>query len=878
MFVRQQLDHFNSNVPDFNNYLTYIFVTMKNCDPELRQAAGLILKNNLRKYYKTIPSPAMEHIKQLIVQALADPVMYLRSTAGNVITSLVYYLGLHQWPDLLRQLVFLLDSKDIFAVQGAMDALYKICEDIPDQLNNEEVGRPLNYLIPKLITFFQHPDDLIRSSALAAVLNFLPSHDMPNALVVNMDGFLKGLFVLANDQNLKVKKYVCRAFVMLLEDPKYLKPHFKNVVEYMLICTNDDTDDELALEACEFWSVLAESEECQEFLTPLQHYLPKLLPILLKCMVYSQMDRVMLEEESNRPDKDSDIAPSNFFVRPKTHDFRDANATTSLLETTAISTIDDDEDLDDEEDDDFDEIDQEGHEWNLRKCAASSLDIFSNVYKSHILPVLLPHIQDRMQPNQPWEVRESAILALGAIAEGCRDGMQEHLQGLIPYLIRVLDDQKPLVRSITCWTVSRYASWIIRQNLETVFQPVLIAFLQKLLDTNKRVQEAACSAFATLEEVAGSLLVPYLGPILDTISKAFNIYQKRNVFILYDAIRTLTDSVGDSLNNQEFINVLMPPLIQKWNQLDDNDKNLFPLLECLTGVAGALKSGFLQFAQPVFKRCLTLIEKTFAAVEHARVHNLESPDKDFIVCSLDLLSGIIEGLGPNVESLVSESNLLALLYQCMQDSMADVRQSAFGVVGDLSKTCIGHMRTILGDYIRVLIFHLNPNYPSVCNNAAWALGEIAVQIGADMKVFVPEIMVNILPILLSPDNHNLLENMAITIGRLGLVSPDITSANIDKFSKNWCLALRKIRNDTEKEHAYRGLCAMIKRNPQGVLDTFAFVCDAITSYQNPPQELKQEFTAIFRGFKQSMPEQSWNQFLNGLPPKLLYDMRNEYQV
>ena len=30
---------------------------------------------------------------------------------------------------------------------------------------------------------------------------------------------------------------------------------------------------------------------------------------------------------------------------------------------------------------------------------------------------------------------------------------------------------------------------------------------------------------------------------------------------------------------QEYVNLLMPPLIQKWNQLKDEDKDLFPLLE-----------------------------------------------------------------------------------------------------------------------------------------------------------------------------------------------------------------------------------------------------------------------------------------------------------
>lgn len=49
--------------------------------------------------------------------------------------------------------------------------------------------------------------------------------------------------------------------------------------------------------------------------------------------------------------------------------------------------------------------------------------------------------------------------------------------------------------------------------------------LKRVLDANKRVQEAACSAFATLEEEACTELVPYLGFILETLVYAFSKYQ-----------------------------------------------------------------------------------------------------------------------------------------------------------------------------------------------------------------------------------------------------------------------------------------------------------------------------------------------------------------
>lgn len=153
------------------------------------------------------------------------------------------------------------------------------------------------------------------------------------------------------------------------------------------------------------------------------------------------------------------------------------------------------------------------------------------------------------------------------------------LPELIPYLINCLSDKKALVRAITCWTLSRYSHWVVSQPHDAYLKPLMTELLKRILDSNKRVQEAACSAFATLEEEACTELVPYLGFILETLVFAFSKYQHKNLLILYDAIGTLADSVGPHLNKPDYINLLMPPLIHKWNVLKDEDKDLFPLLE-----------------------------------------------------------------------------------------------------------------------------------------------------------------------------------------------------------------------------------------------------------------------------------------------------------
>jgi uncharacterized protein YlxP (DUF503 family) len=109
-------------------------------------------------------------------------------------------------------------------------------------------------------------------------------------------------------------------------------------------------------------------------------------------------------------------------------------------------------------------------------------------------------------------------------------GMIPHLPELIPYLISSLTEKKSLVRSITCWTLSRYSHWVVSQSHDLYLKPLMTELLKRILDTNKRVQEAACSAFATLEEEACTELVPYLGFILQTLVFAFEKYQVRERF------------------------------------------------------------------------------------------------------------------------------------------------------------------------------------------------------------------------------------------------------------------------------------------------------------------------------------------------------------
>lgn len=75
--------------------------------------------------------------------------------------------------------------------------------------------------------------------------------------------------------------------------------------------------------------------------------------------------------------------------------------------------------------------------------------------------------------------------------------------------------------------------------------------------------------------------------------------------------------------------------------------------------------GFLPFTEPVFTRCVMLVSTTLqSTIADQDYDDFDDLDDEFIVVPLDLLSGIVQGLGNTVEPFVKQSTLLPLLAAC----------------------------------------------------------------------------------------------------------------------------------------------------------------------------------------------------------------------
>ncbi|KAG2439212.1 hypothetical protein HXX76_004574 [Chlamydomonas incerta] len=913
--IFQQLEAYRA-YPDFNNYLAFLFATGDQLTVEVRQSAGLLLKNNLSKQYNELQPDFKAYIKSALLPLLGHATRELRHTAGTIASVIVGLGGLEDWPDLASAVPRCLQAEDPNVLDGALDTLYKVLEDHPRLLDTPVAsagGAAFSKLVvPPLLRLMQSPTEDVRRSAVAGLNLMAPS--MPVGLQDNVDSFLQGLFALANDTSNRVRKEVVMGLVTATSFlPDRVAPFMGQLVEYML-ASNEHADPAVALAAAEFWTAYLELQLDPGLLRPA---LPRLIPVLLKNMVFDEYDDEVAEAEAaeasggvQTEDRDQDLKP--FHHRAREHG---AEAAEEGADGGAA----------DGDDDDDDEV---FSAWNLRKCSAEALDVLSNNYGDDLLPVLLPIVQQRLQDTN-WRSRESAILALGAISHGCHQGLQPYLEGMVTMLLPALQDARPMVRIITCWTLGRYSHWLFVGVLERgaagrpLLDQVVAGILGRMADNNKFVQAAAVSALAVLvetasegHEAADKLLEPYIKAILEALAMALSRYTRRGVVVTYDALSCTARVLGPRMADPALATIVLPPLVAKFTASALTDKDLLATMECLANVTPHTGRAVEPYAKLLYDRALALAGFYMAVGQQSR-QAAGAPsalaggpdaataaaaatagaayggataalangaaagveyDVNFVVLSLDVVSGMAQGLGASIESLVGSSPLVQMLTVCCWDTSADVRQSAFALVGDLATSCVAHLLPALDALVGCALAllelpRITEHALASANNACWSLGELTIKVDPERIAPHAEAIALRMTSILSFSGPgrmppSILENASITLGRTAWRCSEQLAPHLAHFVTAWCMQLRNIRDGTEKEHAFLGLCRLVRMNPEAALPAFPMLCAAFASWRRVGCEgLRNEMAQILQLYKTNLSAAGpgrWEQVVAGV--------------
>eukprot|EP00536_Pseudo-nitzschia_multiseries_P002126 jgi/Psemu1/182794/e_gw1.28.148.1 len=829
------------------------------------QMAGLVLKNALvwppssqfSHGTMSLECGIAKHVKEVLLFGLSLAHKELRNVVSSVIADcavsqmgLQPHLSVKNWPELMPALLHHLNpanNPSDRAMAGSLLTVQKMMEDDPDQIPTPDIDA----LIPLLLQMFQSPDEIKRVGSLETIVACLSFGLVPSALVLHFATYLEGLSRLATDPSMEVRKWVCRSINTLLEQhAQYLQPQWASICQFMLQSTTqqqNSSDDqiEVSTEACEFWLIFGTLDEMlltTEMFQTVEQLLPQLIPVLLNNMIYSQDQRIDLEAQ-NEIDMEEQ-ADASQGMKPVFH------KTKNKHDNAGRNGVDND-------DDDDDDLMDDDNEWNLRKYAGASVDCLASLYGAGpILPHLLPSVESGLSSADPW-VQEASILALGAIAEGCREEMQPHMGKLFPYLMQLLTTPEapqylPQVKCICAWTASRYAEWVVNE-VETGSTGHLLAqmtevLLGRLQDKNRKVQVACASALGELVETAGDFMAPYLHEIFPVLAAAMSRYQGRSLVIIFDTLGIVAEYCGPEIGENNLPNMYVPHLLRIWSEIakqDPTNRIMLPLMETLACISVGCGMNYQPFALETYELSMAVIEQM--QLRLATTDDPSDEEADPITCATDILDALCEALGSNFSALVLSStrysqNFINIIHALCTHQSVGVRMSALALLGDLARNAPSMIEASLPQLLQDALCNLDcitdDMTGNLHTNAVWAIGEICVKCGgnsAPLEPYAPALMQHLIAILMGNGTQRvstvpgLAENAAACVGRLANVNPMFVAADLPRFLLGWTDGLSKISDVTEKRDAFTGLCAAIYANPQAIQQVQASPPDVVTS-------------------------------------------------
>jgi hypothetical protein len=608
---------------------------------------------------------------------------------------------------------------------------------------------------------------------------------------------------------------VCRSLVTIVTERSELLD--QSVLPFLLRATAAGS-----LDACDFWLSFATLDQDQMSIGLYEciegSVLQQLIPILLQKMVYSSEQQAEVLASIDDDDKDEDERP--IFHKQKAHGM-------------VADHYDPNDDDNDDDDDDFDT------DWNLRKCAAASLDSLAQLYgPERILPFLLPPVESVLHSGDVWS-QEAALLAIGAIAEGCYDEMVPFLEkGLFRLLLDLLNSATPLppLHSIAAWTLSQYAPWVVT-NADHL-RLVLDTLLNRTQQGPTVVQAACVAALGVVVEHAGAQIAAHTR-VYEVLAHALAVRSRRVLLNVLDVYGTLAEAGP----GQPMLLLGVPKIMELWNAVASRDPRtmlLLPLLESLAAIAISLRQQFEPFA-------LSSLENALCMIETLRLMMLpeddySETDLDPIVCAIDLLDGLVEAFEDSFASLVQSSGTYGPLFGNVVVSLVEndgpsVRTSAWALVGDLAR----HAPTLLniGSIVPQCAINIDQQHPYLTTNTVWAFGEICVVLrktndASALVAHMPAIVQSLIALLAGNGAESggipgLAENAASCMGRIALLDPSLCAADAPRFLLGWCDGLGKIEDPFERRDGFMGFIKIVYSNPQAVSQSAADVKDALVS-------------------------------------------------
>ena len=946
---------------DFGLLMLHIFAHggQPHRDGHLRQLAGIVVKNFCLGLLVPANTPLSAPLQSALLQALRDEQLDIRRTAAALIGSICRGCEWSCWLPLLSPLMQQVGDTSAGptfedGMDGCVHALRLVCEDASESLARDP-GRCLETLVPLLLQLLPCPHSSIRLSALLAMNALLPLLDYCNspgglappqrqaaaggprlrtvedgaqALVLRVPALLTLLGNLATDSSPEIRRAVCGALVVLASGPlALLAGCLPSVCAFMEVAVGDAAEG-VAKEAIEFWLVLVDSEDDVAYEALHAHVASLSCACILRLTLTAAQLQALREEEESQASGEKRV----------------------LLFKRSGRSGGGREDADDN-----DQL-----KYTVRRRAALLLDNLASLFPHETAAAATPLIQERLQATAdsvlarpPLGIdasmgasenasllRESAMLALGALAGGAQALLQPALPQMYPHLLTMLADPMPETRAIACWTLSRFVDWVLEgvqssESEETVsqgrehFLRLVQGLLGSMVDRVPHVQQAACTALTHLisesdpDLLLGGAGPSLLAPVIQQVGRAFHMYGVKNRLLLLDVVRALAEQLGPDFCAVETggaaeVKTWLPPVLALFcggGDDEDGDVTFSVAAECLVAVVGAMGTDLANYAGGILSRCVFVAQRDLSlymqaeadmSAEQAQrgggsgsiVSSLEQfaelgdqawdlPAKDNVSGALELLSALLDASGPEGAAALYAADTAALegamqvALQCMRDLQEPTcRQAAFSLLGEVLRSVpvllfrSEHLTAVLAAVEESLSFFINCDDPQereaglmAFNNVCWVLGLLAVASapqapvqglgqgsGAVLQAHLSRLLFplvtscNIVSRMKGSDAELTFQNIAICVGRLGMVAPTNVGVVLPEVLGRWLKAMLLLdisdERDSEFGHTWLGLLAVLNAAPRSLLDSaragaaFVELCAAQVALPLPSEQVE----------------------------------------
>lgn len=262
---------------------------------ELRCRSGKVLRHYITfNDIDHVPTMYIDYWKKSCLEGIGDRNSDVRLSIAQVISSLLRKVGISGWTDLFRILSTKMDSEKTAEIEGAIQTLETLCQMNSKKLDSAEWQYPMQFLLPKLMSYMSHRLVKVRRHSIGCLDAFVSLKSA--TLIPFLDMYVKSLLQLSSSGDDRLRKTVCEAFVhLLMARVSSFYGRLTQSVNYMIVHSMDRYEP-IRLLVAKFWIVLSCDNTCQYLIL---QYLERFATILLNGMCYTEAEISDLKQKYN---------------------------------------------------------------------------------------------------------------------------------------------------------------------------------------------------------------------------------------------------------------------------------------------------------------------------------------------------------------------------------------------------------------------------------------------------------------------------------------------------------------------------------------------------------------------------------------------------